>query len=235
MTFKSILLSIIVVSMVISSYAQASFDSADSLFDAKKYTEAYDLYLQIYEREEASPAMLLKMAFIKEGLSDYASALVYLNQYYKLSGDRRTYNKIEELANAHDLRGYEYSDQDFFLNILYTYKKWILSALIMLSLGLVVQLYLKRRKNEFSSLNIFLQILTIILTVFVANNFFKSEQAILKENRTLIVSAPSAGGEPIEVLEKGHKVTVLEELEVWAKIVWNEEIVYVRRAQLQKI
>ncbi|MGB3465691.1 MAG: hypothetical protein WBA74_10490, partial [Cyclobacteriaceae bacterium] len=50
--------------------------TADSLFQAKKYTESFELYEQIIVEDMAySPAMLLKMAFIKEGLGDYSNAL----------------------------------------------------------------------------------------------------------------------------------------------------------------
>jgi uncharacterized protein YgiM (DUF1202 family) len=57
---------------------------ADSLFEQKKYTESFDLYEQILDEEQlASPKMLLKMAFIKEGLGDYSRALYFLNVYYQ--------------------------------------------------------------------------------------------------------------------------------------------------------
>ena len=50
-------------------------NTADSLFSQQKYTEALNLYEEIYTSGRASSAMLLKMAFIQDGLNNYADAL----------------------------------------------------------------------------------------------------------------------------------------------------------------
>ena len=48
----------------------------DSLFQAKRYTQSFDLYHEIlFSYKKASPGMLLKMAYIKEGLGNYSEAL----------------------------------------------------------------------------------------------------------------------------------------------------------------
>ena len=62
---------------------------ADSLFEARKYTESFKIYQEIHGQNQGSPSMLLKMAFIKEGLDDYPAALYYLNQYYLFTSNER--------------------------------------------------------------------------------------------------------------------------------------------------
>ena len=44
--------------------------------------------------------MLLKMAYIQEGLNHVGQALYYLNLYYLASKDKSVLGKMEELANA---------------------------------------------------------------------------------------------------------------------------------------
>jgi hypothetical protein len=52
--------------------------------------------------------MLLKMAFVKEGLGDYSNALYYLNLYYLKTYDKKVLKKMENLAERyHKLEGYE--------------------------------------------------------------------------------------------------------------------------------
>jgi hypothetical protein len=59
---------------------------ADSLFEQREYTEAFSLYNTLLATDRVcSPAMLMKMAYIQEGLGDYSEALYYLNQYFLIT------------------------------------------------------------------------------------------------------------------------------------------------------
>ena len=59
-----------------------ALNKADSLYISKKYAEAYTDYLHIFEQGKYTPQMLLKMAYVKEGLGEVPEALYYLNVYY---------------------------------------------------------------------------------------------------------------------------------------------------------
>ncbi len=235
MNFKSSFFILLLLIFWKTANCQTLLSEGDSLYAAKKYTEAFEIYSQIFEEGNITESMLLKMAFIKEGLQDYGQALIYLNLYYKISGDRKALDKIQELADAERLEGYEYSDKDFVLTVLIKYSTDILMGLGAISLGLLAGLYYQRKKGRKPSLNLFFQGITLLLFFFVANNFFLAEEAIIKADQTLIVTAPSAAGEPVDVISKGHKVTVLEETDIWVKILWNDQIAYVRKGQVSKI
>ncbi len=235
MSFKYGLLGIIFLSTLLITQAQSKLEKADSLFAKEKYTEAYQLYDEIFQGGHASEAMLLKMAFIKEGLQDYANALIYLNLYYKKSSDRKTWAKINELANANELAGYVNTDKDFFFTLAQKYRNEALIGLILISSALLLHLYFKRRRREPFGINIFFQVLTMAFLVLVANNYFMQPKAIIVEDSTLLMSAPSAAGEPVEVINKGHKVTVLEQDEIWVKILWDGEEVFLRQGKIARI
>ena len=54
------------------SYAQRAEDEilqADSLFRAKQYTQSLSIYQSLLNKNSYSNAMLLKMAYIQEGLN----------------------------------------------------------------------------------------------------------------------------------------------------------------------
>src|SRR5690349_20257780 len=69
---------------------------ADSLFMEKKFTQSLEVYRQIYDQGAYSPAMLLKMAYVEEGLGHTARSLYYLDKYYLMSRDDRALEKMEE-------------------------------------------------------------------------------------------------------------------------------------------
>ena len=55
------------------------------------------------------------------------------------------------------------------------------------------------------------------------------------DDLTLLRSGPSAGAEPIEVVTKGHKVKVVSQSEIWTKVLWNGNEVFVRSNRLKLI
>ncbi|MDW3194944.1 MAG: SH3 domain-containing protein [Cytophagales bacterium] len=213
----------------------SDLNQADSLFEAKKYTEALEVYENIFQNDQASPSMLLKMAFIQEGLENYVDALYYLNLYYEKSGNKKALVKMQEIAAANELEGYEFTDQDYILNILSKNKLLIQIALLTLALLLMVYIIRKFQKKESARLPLIFQVL-IIAVLFVFNNeTFATERAIVLNDHTLLRSAPSAAAEPLESIEKGHRVRVLEQSEVWVKIEWNDQSAYLRKGRIRLI
>jgi hypothetical protein len=47
------------------------------------------------------------------------------------------------------------------------------------------------------------------------------------------MTAPSAGAEVVKISEKGHKVKVAGQQDVWMQIEWNGEIAFVRQDNLR--
>src|SRR5688500_16903409 len=79
------------------SHAQTSgyrLKTADSLFQAKRYTQSLEHYEEILRQRQYTPAMLLKMAYINEGLNQIGSAMYYLNLYHTATGDKSVLRKM---------------------------------------------------------------------------------------------------------------------------------------------
>lgn len=207
---------------------------ADSLFFIEKYTEAYYLYEDIYKEGKASSSMLLKMAFIQDGSENVSEALYFLNLYYQKSGDRSVVAKMEELANANELKGFKYNDIDFFTILLNKYKLEGQLIFIVLALLLLVYAYRKKKDGYQPTTAVVFQVIVLGCLLFVSN-YKGVTQAIIQDESTLLRSAPTAGGEPIEFVTQGHRVEVLEQMDVWTKIKWEGEEVFVRNARLKVI
>ena len=105
---------------------------ADSLFHAKQYVQSFERYSALLKEKQHSPAMLLKMSYIQEGLGHTSLSLYYLNLYYLASHDEQALSKMEEIASKNGLEGYQSSDLNNFLNRLKQYSDQI--TLMLLSI-----------------------------------------------------------------------------------------------------
>ncbi len=210
---------------------------ADSLFAEKKYTQSFDIYHRLLESERrVSPAMLLKMAYIKEGLGDYSNALYYLNLYYLRTNNKRALRKMEDVAKKYDLLGYQYTDQDFFLNIFYRHYSSIVLVLggVLLVL-LSYMIYKKRRLHERPGFSLFYTIITLLLLFYIVNFGKPYHQGIIIHPDTYLMKGPSAGSELITIADQGHRVRVLGKKDVWIKVEWKDEEAYIRESNLLQI
>lgn len=219
-----------------SAFAEKSeLSIADSLFNNQKYTEAYETYEKIFNENQASPAMLTRMAFIQEGLGNYANALYFLNLYYLQSSDRDALAKMREIAEEHNLSGYEYSDFKFFENFIRKYQMEISFCLMAFSLFILGYSFRKTKKEERPVISVGVQLLTLLTILAINNELFIKEKGIIQQDQSILMSGPSAGAEPIEAIGLGNKVTILEADELWSKIMWQDSEAYVRNKNIRKL
>lgn len=204
---------------------------ADSLFIAQKYTEAFDVYHEVFLTEKVTESMLVKMAFIKEGLGDDVQALYYLDQYYNLTADKSILLKMEELANANSLNGYKVEDKDFLMNFTSLYGWQIQLTLISICVFLLFFSFQSKKKNRLPIGVPVLQILLLGAILVLSNNWLQSDTEII-QSPTLLMSGPSAGSEPVGWVNEGHKIRVLDKSDVWTKISWEDNHAYIRNSKL---
>lgn len=207
---------------------------ADSLFNQQKYTEAFRNYDELFSDGKASTAMLLKMAFIQDGLGNYEHALYFLDLYYQKSANRNVVGKIEELAEANELEGYKYDDISYFFSLLEKYRLHFILLLGSVMALLLVYTLRKVREGERPLSAMIIQVV-VVTVLFSVTNLGPANNGIITSDSTLLRSGPSAGAEPIIVINKGHKVKVLDRSDVWTKILWDGEEVYVRNGKVRVI
>ncbi|MEP5613098.1 MAG: SH3 domain-containing protein [Cyclobacteriaceae bacterium] len=226
---------IFLVGILDASATQKLQTQADSLFAQQKYTEAFQVYESVFQAGQFSESMLLKMAFIKDGLGNYVDALYYLDLYYKNSADKSVVGKIEEISQEMNLTGYSYNDSHFFMAMINKYRGQIILALLAVALFLTVYTYKKRQLNEKPITASVFQLLTLTALLVLSNGAYEGTYGIISQNSTLLRNGPSAGAEPVMMIDKGHKVTVIDRSEVWTKIDWDGEEVFLRNGKIKII
>ncbi len=210
---------------------------ADSLFKAKRYTQSFDLYESILrEDRKSSPAMLLKMAYIREGLNNPADALYYLNLYYLKTSDKDVLEKMEKLAGDKGLRGYEFNDFEFFKTIFYRYYQYLIIFLFALALLLLALAYHQKfKKHNRPVLPAAGMVVVLILLFYTLNFGLKYDRGIIMEDRTYLMQGPSAGAEVLTIVNKGHRLEIDGEEDVWIRTKWDNRTVYVKNNKLRPI
>ncbi len=212
-------------------------NKADSLFTQKKYTESYDLYQQLFTQAEVyTPGMLLRMAFIREGLGDYTQALFYLNLYYRQTANKAALRKMDDLADEYNLIGYEFNDLEYFLSIYHRHFATIIYFLLTIALLWVGYMtYFKRKKNQ-KPVGWAVGFVVLMLGIIYLINFGdRYRKAIISTTNSFLMEAPSAGANLVEVVDEGHRVLVIGEHDVWTKIKWNDKTAFIRKNHLMKI
>jgi hypothetical protein len=200
----------------------------DSLFRNKHYTESFEIYQNLFQQKKYSQAMLLKMAFIQEGLGHLSQSLYFMNLYYKASHDAQALAKIEEIAAHNKLEGYSNTDADrifAFLEEHYFRIAGAIASVVLLLLALEV--YLKRKSKSIVVPLVF-QIFFIIVLAVQMNFSFLPTQGIVANPATYLMSGPSAGAPVISILGEGHQLEIVGRRDVWLKVKWMDRDGYVK-------
>lgn len=207
----------------------------DSLYQKKKYAEAFTEYKSLYDQGNYTAQMLLKMAYVKEGLGEVADALYYLNIYYVNFPQRNILKKMDSLAKTKGIDGYNYDDLNYFLFLYYRYKSEIVIGMV----GILFVFFLAIVSNRvlFKRIPITSPYLFLALAAFVylfvnySSNFFY--KGIIMNPKAIVMEDPSAGAKVVTVLPKGTRVHVWGDEDVWYKITWGGKKAFVRKSNLQ--
>ena len=239
--FLKILLGFTVLSLNIlqPSLAQTSgfrLKMADSLFQTKRYTQSLEHYEEILRQRQYSPAMLLKMAYINEGLNHIGPAMYYLNLYHIATNDKTVLTKMDELATKFRLEGYETTDTDRFWSFYLDHHLSISLAIAALAVLMVSFMYHARFKRHTRPVASGIAVVALTL-LLVAHQVYGSHRSrgIIADATTYLMDGPSAGASVIDIVGDGHRVDVIGRKDVWLKIKWDDQIAYVKENALRPV
>ena len=222
-----------------SSTAQTShfrLKTADSLFQAKRYTQSLEHYEEILRQKQYTPAMLLKMAYVYEGLNQIGSAMYYLNLYQIATNDKTVVTKMDELANKYNLEGYETTDSDRFRSFYLDNHLYISIALAALSILMVSVMYYTRFKLHQRPAGSAIAVVALLIALFVHQQYGSERtRAIISSTFTYVMDGPSAGASVIDIVGDGHRVKVIGQRDVWTKIEWDDEVAFVKQHSIRPV
>lgn len=202
---------------------------ADSLFQQKRYTQSFELYRTIFEQKKYTPAMLLKMAYIEEGLNQIAQSVYYLNLYYMVTQDESAQIKLSELSQKYRLEGYEIGPSDKILTVYRQHHDSISMVLAALIVFLFTLMMIQRfRYHKIPGVAGGFIVITSIVALAHVNFGDRHHQAIIANNNTYIMDGPSAGASVVSIVRDGHRVRVTGKKDVWLRVSWGEGEGYIK-------
>ena len=207
------------------------------MFNTQRHVEAFALYDSLLQHQQVySPQMLLKMAYIKEGMRDYTGAMYYLHLFYKKQPSRSVLKKMEELGQAHRLSGYEYNDLQFFKTQFSKHYMRILELMLLIAVVTVTIMFVSWRKGHRFSRTFKTGFVLYLLFILYYINFLNlGDEGIIKNDQVAIMSAPSAGASWLATASQGHKVPITGKQDIWYEIKWKGQKAYVRKHNLLEL
>jgi len=240
--FNKYLLFWIVISTISGSGAAVAGDlnnlkAADSLFAMAKYAEAELIYKKNYtEDEKNNQYLLLKLAFLAEKSNNYTDCLYYLSKLALINPSRRLFEKMDNLAVQQNLSGYEFDDYNYFIIFYRRYGDYIPILLLTLGAYIVFIMVLKtRRKEPILQFHKVSTIIYLIVLLGIVNIPSLYKTGIIVNDNTFLRDEPSSASSVVEMVRKGHKLTIFGSVDHWDRVIWNNRIVYIRKSDLWTI
>jgi tetratricopeptide (TPR) repeat protein len=231
---------LVVVGLILSTSVQAAWGQylkkqlflADSLFKIQKYPEALGIYNDVLNKsDQFSPQMLMKMAYIKDGMGDYTGALYHLNLLYYYNPDQQVLLQMEEIASRYNLQGYSFTDLEYFMFLYNEYYQYLIWAFIAFSGMAFVYLVIKKYRKLPLGFRPMVFIVLLALA-FLFTNFEMIPQKGIIKNRTYLMSGASPGADRFNTVDEGHRVTILGKQDVWYLILWEGKTTYIQENNL---
>jgi hypothetical protein len=206
--------------------------TADSLFLAGKYREAYLKYRLVYNMDlPENEALLLKLSFLSEKSNNYTECLYYLNKLALFQPSRAAFEKMAKIAEDHNLSGYQFDDYNYFIIFYRRYGDYVPILLLTLGAYIVAVMIVKvRRKEAILKLHKQSTIVYLLLVFGLVNIPSLYRTCIIVNDQTFLRGEPSSGSMVVERIGKGHKLTILGSVDHWNRVIWNNQIVYVRKS-----
>jgi hypothetical protein len=209
----------------------AELQRADSLFAAGQFAAAAPLYRrQVWQRRQASPQLLLRMAFAQQQLGHYPAAMLYLSLAQARQPRLRTWRQLSALATQYRLVGYPNTwQQEWRVQIQRYYYTGLQVLLGGAVVGIVWLLLRRHRARRRGWLAYFAYLL---LTGAYLYWLRPTPAALVARAGAAIMGGPSAGAPWLSTAAVGDRLTVLGTQDIWYRVQWRQHDAFVRQADL---
>jgi tetratricopeptide (TPR) repeat protein len=204
---------------------------ADSLFALGQYAAAAPLYRQqVWRQRQASPQLLLRMAFAQQQLGHYPAALLYLNLAQARQPHVRTWRQIAALATQYRLVGYPATwQQELRVQVqryYYVGLEGLLAGAIVGAVWLLLRLRRARRNGWLAYLGY------LLLTGGYLYWLRPTPAGLVARPGAALMAGPGAGATWLSTAAVGDRLTVLGTHDIWYRVQWRQQDAFIRQADL---
>lgn len=208
-----------------------SLRQADSLFATGDQAHAARLYeMALAEGHTATDPMLLKLASAFEQQHDIPRLLYYLDVYFERHPDDAVLRRMNDIARANNLSGYETDDLNYFYLFYRKYGIYFLLFLLMPAAYVFSVLILKLvRKRPIAARQKWVMLIYLLMLLIFTNLPEGIQSGITSHDRVLLRTDPSAAAPVAEVIGRGNKVAILGTKDIYLRVLWQNQLYFIRR------
>lgn len=207
---------------------------ADSLFAKQQYGKAYTIYDSLLSQKHLyTNQMLLKMAFVKEKNNEIPKALYLLNLYYEYNPSPFVERKITELAKRNEYSGYQFGEFEFIFMLYRKYFDYVLAAVLLFCVLPFSTIIKNKLRNEPLTYKPMVFIVLLCIVYYGINYTKIYRYAIVMNQHTYLMAAPSAASSVQEIIGDGHRLPIEAETDIWYEVKWNDKVAYVNKNNVE--
>jgi hypothetical protein len=204
---------------------------ADSLFNAGQYGPASQLYhAQVWQERQASPQLLLRLAYAQQQLGRPAATLLYLSMAQARQPRLSTWRQLVALATRQRLVGYPATWQQ---ELRVRWQRYYYPGLQALLAGAVVALVfvlLRRRTARrawWAGLAGY-----ALLTGLYLELLRPAPAALVARSGAALMAGPGAGAPWLSTATVGDRLLVIGQEDIWCRVRWQEREAFIRAADV---
>lgn len=204
---------------------------ADSLFALGYQDTAAQLYEKVIASgHTATDPMLLKLASAYERQSNVPRQLYFLQVYFERHPEDVVLRKMSDVARANNLNGYETDDLNYFYLFYRKYGTYFL-IFLFIPAGYVFSVLIVKvvRKQTVPLRQKWVLLLYLLMLLIFINLPEGVQPGITHSDRVLLRTDPSAAAPVAEVIGRGHKVNILGSKDIYLRVLWHNELYFIKR------
>ena len=211
------------------THAPAGVRPADSLFAAGHYAAAAAGYhQQVWRRRQASPALLLRMAYAQQQLGHYSAALLYLSFAQARQPQVSTWRQMTALAAQHRLVGYPATwQQELRVRVQRYYYPGLQGLLAGAVVGAIWLLWRRGHRGAWLGYAAYVALLAGYL-----HALRPAPTGLVARAGAALMAGPGAGAAWLSTAAMGDRLLVLGRQDIWYRVEWQQRVAFVRAADL---
>ena len=183
---------------------------------------------QVWRQRQASPALLLKMAYIQQQLGHYPATLLYLSLAQARQPRVGTWRQLATLAAQHRLVGYPATWQQELRVQAQRYYYTGLQALLGVTIVAAVWLLWRRGpRGAWVGYAAYVGVVGAYL-----HYLHPQPTGLVARPGAALMAGPGAGAAWLSTAALGDRLPVLGRQDIWYRVQWQQRVAFVREADL---
>lgn len=232
----------------LKSQVSQLFNKANQLYEKEAYQEAFELYDSIEKMNYQSPELFLNKANAAFKLDSLVIAVYYYEKAIKLNPSMQEAFQNLELVNSKLFEGkapihsksvslwiseFFMGNYELLAGLASTFS--LLIALLIILKIVSKKLSIKKILTLLTTLSIIGFVTTISLAFITYNYSVNNDAAIVFDSEAEIMNEPSINSNITLKIDRGTKISILDENEQWFKIEFNSKIGWVIKERVKVI